>query len=196
MGKVITQFTMSLDGCIAGPNDDIGPLFGWYMSGDTPFPIPGTDRAFRVSRASADYLQEAWGAIGAIITGRHDFDVSEAWGGVSPMNGVPIFILTHRVPQEWAKPGVPFTFVTDGIESALAQARQVAGDKDVVVSGTKVVQQYLNAGLVDEIAIDLAPILLGSGTRLFENLRGSINLERTRLIEGLGVTHLIYRVVR
>jgi dihydrofolate reductase len=165
------------------------------MSGDTAFPVQGTDRSFKVSRASADYLHEAWGAFGVIITGRRDFDVSEAWGGESPM-GVPIIILTHRVPQEWVKPGGPFTFVTDGIESALAQARKMAGDKNVVVSGTKVVQQFLNAGLVDEIAIDLAPILLGSGIRLFDDLIGGpINLERTRLIVGQGVTHLVYRVV-
>ncbi len=196
MGKVTTQFTMSLDGFIAGPNDDVGPLFGWYMSGDTPFPVPGTDRPFKVSRVSANYLRETWGSMGAIVTGRRDFDVSEAWGGVSPL-GVPIFIVTHRVPQGWPKPGVPFTFVTEGVASALEQARKVAGDKNVAVSGTKVVQQCLNAGLIDEIAIDLAPILLGSGIRLFENLAGKpIELERTQVIEGQGVTHLVFRVVK
>src|SRR5512134_2316185 len=123
MQKVTAQFTLSLDGFIAGPNDEIEHIFRWYSSGDVDFPVAGTDRLFKVSRASADLLRQEWDALGAIVTGRRDFDVSQAWGGVSPL-GIPIFIVTHRVPQEWSKAGSPFTFVTEGVESAVEKARK------------------------------------------------------------------------
>lgn len=193
MSSVIAEFTMSLDGFIAESNDDVGRLFKWYKSGDTP--LLDTDQTFRVSRASAELIQSLWASIGATVTGRHDFDVSQAWGGTSP-TGERIFIVTHNVPAEWAKPEYPFTFVTDGVESAIAQARQVAGEKRVGISGSKIVQQALNAGLVDEIQIDLAHMLLGDGVRLFENLNAPIELESTGVVEGAGVTHLQYRVVK
>lgn len=196
MSKVITEFTMSLDGFIAGPDDDIRRLFGWYSSGDTAFPVPGTDMVFKVSRASAELLHATWGMIGAIVTGRRDFDVSNAWGGKPPL-AAPMFIVTHYPPQEWVKPGSPFAFVTEGVESAVEQARQAAGDRNVGVSGAQIVQQCLRAGLIDEIYIHLAPILLGAGIRLFDHLGTEpIELESARVIEGTGVTHLQFRVVK
>ena len=196
MGKVIAQFTMSLDGFIAGPDDDIQRLFKWYRSGDTDFQVPATDMVFKISRASAEVLREEWAAIGAIVTGRRDFDVSGAWGGQPPL-GVPHFIVTHNAPQEWVKAGSPFTFVTDGVESAIRQAEQAAGDKNVAVGGSKITQQALKAGLLDELGIDLASILLGDGIRLFDNLDTEpIELERTRVIAAPGVTHLRFRVVK
>lgn len=196
MPKVTTQFTMSLDGFIADENDGVGRLLGWYRSGDTPYPVPGTDMVFKISRASAALLQEEWGKIGAIVTGRRDFDVSEAWGGQPPFN-VPTFIVTHRVPQAWAGEGSPFTFVTDGVASAVARAREAAGDKNVAVSGTQIVEQCLEAGLLDEIQIDLVPLLLGKGIRLFNSLESEpIALQNMGVIEGNGVTHLKFRVVK
>lgn len=196
MGKITTQFTMSLDGFIAGPKDEVHQLFRWFSSGDTDFPVPATDMAFKISRASADLLQAGWNSIGAIVTGRRDFDVSEAWGG-TPVLGVPTFIVTHRIPQEWAKEGSPFTFVTDGVESAVEQAKLAAGEKNVGIGGTQIVQQCLRAGLIDEIQIDLVPILLGAGIRLFDNLGSEpMELESTGVIEGSGVTHLKFRVVK
>ena len=111
--------------------------------------------------------------------------------------GRPCFIVTHTVPQEWVKEGSPFTFVTDGVESAIRQARQAAGDKDVVICTASILQQCLKAGLVDEIHIDVAPVLLGGGVRLFDNLGTTpIELERIRVIEAPGVTHLGFRVVK
>jgi dihydrofolate reductase len=188
---------MSLDGFIAGPNGDIRRLFGWYGSGDTALPVAGADIVFKVSRASADYLQQEWAKLGAIVTGRRDFDVSDAWGGKSPVPGAPIFIVTHHPPQEWVKPGSPFTFVTDGVESAFAKARQAAGDKNIAVSGSTIVQHCLKAGLLDEILIDLAPILLGAGTRLFDHLGNEpIDLEKVSVINAPDVTHLKFRVVK
>jgi dihydrofolate reductase len=196
MGKVTAQFTMSLDGFIAGPNDEVDHIFRWYSSGDTDFPVPGTDRVFKISRASAELLREEWDRIGAIVTGRRDFDVSGAWGGTPPL-GVPCFIVTHRVPQEWVKDGSPFTFVTDGVESAIRQAQHAAGDKHVGVGGSTITQQCLKAGMLDEIQIDLAPILLGTGIRLFGDVGTEpIELERTGVVEGTGVTHLKFRVVK
>jgi len=111
--------------------------------------------------------------------------------------GVPTFVVSHTVPQEWVYEGSPFTFVTDGVESAVEQAREVAGDKDVAVGAASIVQQCLRAGLLDEIHIDLVPVLLGDGVRLFEHLGTvPIELESTQVIEGAGVTHLTFRVVK
>ena len=110
---------------------------------------------------------------------------------------VPVFVVSHTVPQEWVYEGSPFTFVTDGLESAVEQAKAVAGDKDVGVGAASIVQQCIRAGLLDEIHIDLVPVLLGGGVSLFDHLGiGPIDLERTRVIEGAGVTHLTFRVVK
>lgn len=196
MGKVSIEFTMSLDGFIAGPDDDVGRIMRWYSSGDTDFPVKGTDTVFRLSHASADRLREEWGKIGAIVTGRRDFDVSKAWGGKPPLR-VPTFIVTHHPPREWLREDSPFTFVTDGVESAIRQAQAAAGAKNVEVSGAQIVQQALNAGLIDEIQIDLVPMLLGEGIRLFEHLASTpLDLETIGVVEGIAVTHLSYRVVR
>jgi dihydrofolate reductase len=135
-------------------------------------------------------------SLGAIVSGRRMLDVAGAWGGKHPLN-VPVVVLTHRVPQEWVKEGSPFTFVTDGIHSAIAKAQQIAGDKSVGVGGADVARQCLKAGLLDEIAIDLVPVLLGGGVRLFEHLGiEPIELEIGSVIQAPGVTHLRYRVVK
>ena len=206
MSKVVLELSMSLDGFIAGPND--GPenglgdggdsLFKWYSSGDTEFPLPGTDMVFKISRASAELLQETWPTIGASVTGRRTFDITGGWGG-NPPGGVDAkyFVVTHTVPQEWVRPGSPFTFVTDGVESAIEKAKQAAGDKNVDLMGASIAQQCLKAGLLDEIQIDLAPVLLGGGVRLFDHLGNApIELERIKVVEAPGVTHLRFRVVK
>ena len=196
MRKVTAQFTMSLDGFIAGPNDEVDQIFRWYFSGDTDFQASSTDPVFKISHASAELLRKEWGQLGAIVTGRRDFDVSKAWGGNSPL-GVPIFIVTHTAPEEWVKEGIPFTFVTDGVERAIEKAKQVAGEKNVSIGGSTIVQQCLKAELLDEIQIDLVPILIGSGIRLFDHLGPKpIELESTGVIEGSGVTHLRFRVIK
>ncbi len=204
MGKVATGLTMSLDGFIAGPNDGPGQplgqggmrLFDWYSSGDTDYEMPGTEMVFRVSPASADLLREAHGTMGAFVTGRRTFDIANGWGGSPPL-GVPSFVVTHTVPQEWVYEGSPFTFVTDGVESAIQQARAVAGGKTVAVGAASLAQQCLKLGLLDEIQIHLVPVLLGEGVRLFDHLGGeTIELESTRVIETPGVTHLTFRVIK
>jgi len=195
MGKVGTGFSMSLDGFIAGPGDDVQRLFKWYFSGDTEIKFPG-GMVVRVSPASGELILELFETIGALVTGRRQFDNTNGWGGRHPLE-VPVFVVTHTVPQELVKEGSPFTFVTDGVESAIEQAKAVAGDKNVAVDGANIVQQCIKAGLVDEIGIDLVPVLLGKGIRLFDHLgTEQIELESTRVIEVPGVTHLRFRVVK
>jgi dihydrofolate reductase len=204
MGKVATGLSMSLDGFIAGPNDGPGQplgeggerLFEWFSAGDTEYGLPGTEMVFRVSPQSAEMLREAHAGMGAFVTGRRTFDISNGWGGSPPL-GVPTFVVTHAVPDEWVYEGSPFTFVTDGVESAVERARAVAGDRDVAVGAASIAQQCIRAGLLDEVHVDLVPVLLGDGVRLFEHLgAGPIELESTRVIEGAGVTHLTFRVAK
>ena len=201
MGKVVFNMTMSLDGFVAGPNDspDNGlgdggdALFNWYFSGDTEISVSEGTPVLKVSQQSAEILKEALATYGAGVWGRKTFDIARAWGGHPP--GSPAFIVTHTVPQEWVYDGSPFTFVTDGVESAIQQAKKAAGDKDVVVCTASILQQCLNLGLVDEIHLDVAPLLLGKGVRLFDHLNiEPIKLERIRAIEAPGVTHLGFSV--
>jgi dihydrofolate reductase len=204
MGKVSVGLTMSLDGFIAGPND--GPerplgeggvrLFEWFSSGDTEYSMPGTEMVFRISSQSAELLTEVEKSMGAFVTGRRTFDITNGWGGNPPL-GVPTFVVTHSVPQEWVYEGSPYTFVTDGVESAVEQAKIVAGDKGVAVGAASIVQQCIKAGLLDEVTFNLVPVLLGDGVRLFDHLGPApIELESTGVIEGSGVTHLSFRVVK
>ena len=151
---------------------------------------------FRVSAATAEFLREVQESTGALVMGRRTFDLNNGWGGQHPL-GVPVFVLSTSTPEEWVYEGSPFTFVADGLESAIEQARAVAGDKDIGVGAASVVQQCIKAGLLDEIHLDLVPVLLGGGVSLFDHLgTGPISLENTRVIAGTGVTHLTYRVVR
>jgi dihydrofolate reductase len=194
MGNVVAYMSMSLDGFVAGPNDEVGQLHAWLMGGDTDFALPGS--VLKLAPASAELLRETWPAFGAVIVGRRTFDLSGAWGGDPPL-GLPHFVVTHHVPAEWAKEGAPFTFVTDGVASAVQQAKRRAGEKDVSVGGASIIQQLLNARLLDEIHIDQVPVLLGEGVRLFDNLDARpMGLEIARVVAGSGVTHLRFRVVK
>ena len=204
MGKVTSGLTMSLDGFIAGPND--GPehplgengmrLFDWYGSGDTEYVVPSGGMTFKVSPQSAEMLFEAFSSIGAIVTGRRTFDITNGWGGRHPLD-VPTVVLTHAIPDGWDYEGSPFTFVTDGVESAVRKARELAGEKDVAVGAASLVQQCLRTGLLDEVHVDIVPVLLGGGVRMFDNLGPEhIELERTEIIEAPDVTHMTFRVVK
>jgi dihydrofolate reductase len=203
MGKVVFDMTMSLDGFVAGPNDGPenglgdggGPLFNWYFAGDTEIILSEGTPPLKVSAQSAKLLEEAVETYGAGVWGRKTFDIAHAWGGHPP--GSPAFIVTHRIAQEWVKEGSPFIFVTDGVESAIRQAKKAAGQKDVVVCTASILQQCLNLGLMDEIHMDVAPMLLGGGVRLFDHLTiKPTELECIRVVEAPGVTHLGFRVVK
>jgi dihydrofolate reductase len=199
MGSVGAGFSTSLDGFIAGPNDEVDRVFAWMFKGDKDVQASTGDHDIdlKLTDEGVEQREQMAHSIGAIVSGRRLFDVAGAWGGKHPLN-VPIVVLTHRPPQEWVdKPDSPFTFVTDGIESAVAKAKEIAGDKSVGVAGANVMQQCLKAGLLDEIGIDLVPVLLGKGIRLFEYLGiEPVELEITDVTKDVGVTHLRYRVFK
>lgn len=202
MGKVVFNMTISLDGFVAGPNDNpengLGDggfaLFEWYSAGDVEIPIGDGGIVLKVSPISAKLLKDSIAKLGAGVWGRRTFDIAHAWGGHPP--GQPAVIVTHHPPQEWIHPGSPFIFVTDGVESAIRQATEAAGGKDVALCTASILQQALRAGLVDEIHLDVAPIVLGAGVRLFSDVPETVRLERIHAIEAPGVTHLAYRVVK
>jgi dihydrofolate reductase len=199
MAVVISEMSMSLDGFVADPADQVGPLFDWYANGEVEVPTAVPERwTFRTSEASAGYLHESMGRIGALVAGRRLFDIGR-WGEHGHPYGVPVFVVTHDVPQGWPREDapLPITFVTDGVEHAVAQAKATAGEGWVGVAGPNIAQQCLDAGLLDEVRINLVPVLLGKGIRYFDKLSNApFALEDPRVIQGTGVTHLIYRVAR
>jgi dihydrofolate reductase len=186
MGNVVIDMSMSLDGYIAAPNDtpeqglgeDGMRLHNWAFDDPSVF-----------EEVFGDLMQET----GAVIMGRRSYDNSiEAWGGKGPLGDVPCFVVTHRQLE----PPDPLFTVTDGIESALAKAQEAAGEKRIGLMGANLDQQFLAAGLVDEIRIHVIDVLLGGGRRLFDELPQRIELEQTGVTQTGGVTHLEYRVVR
>jgi dihydrofolate reductase len=193
MGKVVFDISMSLDGFMTGakqrpeePLGDGGEQLHQWASSDDP-----RDR---------EVLTGGGATLGAVICGRRTYDDSQPWWGADGPTGsdrVPVFVLSHDVPTEVPDGGV-YTFVTGGVERTLQQARAVAGDKGVtVMGGADTGQQFLRAGLVDELSIHLVPVLFGSGTRMFEHLGDQhIQLEPAEVIQTAAATHLRYRVVK
>jgi dihydrofolate reductase len=195
MSKVIAIMSMSLDGYVVDLNNGVADVFDWYFnSGDVEFHAGGADpMIFRVSGPSAEHLRGLWAELGVVLTGRRTFDKAEGWGGNHAWG--PAFVLTHNIPAGWPRPNSTVHFVTGGIESAVKQAKAAAGAKSVGVHGADTIQQLLNAGLLDEISVDIAAVLLGSGVRLFDHLTGTpAALGNPTVISGVGVTHLRYPV--
>jgi dihydrofolate reductase len=196
MSATVLYMSMSLDGFIAGPNE--GPdnglgdggerLHDWIFTGA---PTEHSGVPGRPSGVNGEVMDEVM-ATGAVVAGRGTFEPAGGWGG-DHHDGVPIFILSRRPEAEEAQwPRV--TYVSD-VESAMARAKEAAGEKDVLVHGAGTAQLALAAGVLDELQIHLIPVLLGEGRRLFEHLGADhIELEPTRVVEGAGVTHLRYRV--
>jgi dihydrofolate reductase len=193
MAIVGTQASMSLDGFIADTNHGVDELFGWYFAGDVETPTANPEMTFRTSEVTAAYLRD-FESIGALVVGRNQFDVAQGWGGRHPMD-VPVFVVTHEPPADWTYPDALFTFVTEGgVEAAIEQARATAGDAIVGVGPGDVAGQALDAGLIDEVRIDLVPVLLGDGIRMFGQLgQAPVSFATPQVIQGTGVTHLIYR---
>jgi len=191
MARVICDMSISLDGYVTGPNDSrenpfgdgAGMLHDWIFSAATD-----EDRAL---------LQDLLDSAGAVVMGRTSFDKNEGdggWGDGGPVGDTPCFVVTHHEPAT-AHPPI-YTFVTDGVASAIEQARQVAGDKIVHLHGASVMQQALPLGLVDEIRVHVVPVLLGAGTPLFATLDSAIRLERTQALATPAATHLAFRVLQ
>ena len=190
MARVICDMSISLDGYVTGPNDSrenpfgdgAGMLHDWIFDAATD-----EDRAI---------LQEMLDDVGAVVMGRTSFDKNEGdggWGDGGPVGDTPCFVVTHHKPTT-AHPTV-YTFVTDGVASAIEQAKSAAGNKVVGLHGATVMQQALPLGLVDEIRVHVIPVLLGGGTPLFGTLDSSINLQRTQALATPAATHLGFRVV-
>lgn len=197
MSKLIALMSMSLDGYVAGPNVDVSDVFDWYFSsGEEEIHTGGSDpMTFRMSPASAQHVRSLIGELGAVLTGRRTFEVAQGWGGNHAWG--PAFVLTHEVPPGWPRAGSSVHFVTDGLEGAVNQAKAAAGEKAVGVHGADTIQQLLNAGLLDELSIDIAAVLLGSGVRLFDDLAQTpVRLGTPSVVAGVGVTHLRYPVRR
>lgn len=195
MGKIYIEASMSLDGFIAGPaNSGFEHLFGWTNNGEVATASASDRVAYRTSEASAAHVRHMLDTTGAAVVGRNLFDMTKGWGGTHPM-GVPTFVVTHQPPEDWEPAGTPFTFVTDGLPAAVEAAVAAAAGKDVGVGPGNVAWQALNAGLVDEVRVDLVPFLLGTGNRMFDQLANTpVTLGDPRITEGTGVVHLVYEV--
>jgi dihydrofolate reductase len=193
--KVIAIMSMSLDGYVADLNDGVAEVFDWYFnSGDVEVKTGGEGgMTFKVSESSAEHIRGLTSELGAVLTGLRTFEVADGWGGNHSWG--PAFVVTHHIPDGWPRPNSTVHFVTDGIESAVNKAKAAAAGKSVGVHGANTIQQLLNAGLLDEISVDIAAFLLGSGVRLFDHLAGTpAVLGNPTVIPGVGVTHLRYPV--
>ncbi len=205
MAKVIIDASVSLDGFVAGPNDGkqnpLGErggegIFQWYFSGKAPHPKVSM---FKPEGANIEVVDEMFKEAGAMLTGRRTYEIAAGWPGGHPVPGLPIFILTHKPPppDQVPKGQSKLTFVTDGIESAVRQAKAAAGAKHVGIGGASAAQQALRAGLVDEIYLHVAPIVLGAGVRLLDELGDhAFKLDLIRAFTAPHATHLRYRVLR
>lgn len=198
MGKVIVGATVSLDGYVSGPGGTgMQHLFAWFEGGDVEIPSGDPDAPFMLTESDARYMRDLNDSIGAYVIGRRTFDDTDGWGGTHPFHK-PVVVVTHRVPEEWVAghPGASVTFVTDGLVAALDQARALAGDLDVVVTPGSLMSQCLELGLLDEVSIDLVPVMLGGGVPFVERLTAApILLDGpTLLLQGKRVTHLRYTV--
>jgi dihydrofolate reductase len=190
--KVILDITMSLDGFIAGPADHGKSLHGWLFTGDTP---SAYNDFFRLSKKSAKLFDAFIKTTGAIVAGRHTYDITHGWGGNHPFPGIPLFVVTSNTPKKVPEGSTPFTFVLDGVKSAIRQAKKAAGRKNVyVLGGADIARQCINAGLLNEMTIHLAPVLLGAGVRLFDKLEKQIKLQQVKITEAPGITHLQFRL--
>jgi dihydrofolate reductase len=211
MGSVVCQISISLDGFVAGPNQSVDHPIGeggmrlheWAFATDTWRAQQGLDGG--AHNSDAEVIDEVVQGIGAYIMGRKMFGGGDGpwdetwtgWWGANPPYHVPVFVLTHHprasLPMEG---GTTFTFVTDGIESALEQARTVAGEKDVAIAGgASAVQQYLAAGLLDELYLHIVPVILGAGEKLLDGV-GDPVFDPVKVVASPAVTHIKYRVVR
>jgi|Tabmets5t2r1_1033131.scaffolds.fasta_scaffold00260_4 dihydrofolate reductase len=197
MGDVIADMSTSLDGFIADRDGRIDDLVGWFFNGDAEVPTANPGVSFRTSEASAEVIRGALKNVGAIVGGRDYFDAANGWGGTHPM-GVPTFILSHRPPPEgWPADNHNIRFMNDSVESAIEQAKAVAGDKAVALATPTVTRAALAAGLLDAISVNLVPILLGGGIPWFGGIADTpITLEGPTIVAGTGVTHLTYRVMK
>lgn len=193
MGRVTMYATVSVDGFIADDDDQPGPLFDWLTSGDVPLDDSGV---LMVSQASYDHTRAYWDQVGVTIAGRRVFDLTDGWDGTPPSGIDHVIVVTHRPAPEGWEPDAPFHFV-EGVDAAVALAQELAGDRIVEVAAGDVGGQVLAAGLVDEVRMDVAPVVFGTGRRFFGSVDAQHLLEDPDVvIQGNRVLHLRYPVRR
>ncbi|MCD5345779.1 dihydrofolate reductase family protein [Agromyces sp. H3Y2-19a] len=193
MGKVVMYGSVSVDGFIADDDDQPGPLFDWLTNGDVPLDESGV---LKVSQISFDYTRPYWDQVGTTVAGRRVFDLTDGWGGQPPSGIEHVVVVTHRPAPEGWDAEAPFHFV-DGVEAAVAEAQRLAGDRIVEVAAGDVGGQALAAGLVDEVRMDVAPVVFGSGKRYFGSVDAQQLLEDPdAVIQGDRVLHLRFPVRR
>ena len=199
MGKVVASASMSLDGYIAKADNTIGHLFDWFDNGDVELRTVNPDITLHLNQESHDYWQGWVSSLGALVVGRALFDFTDGWEGQHTID-VPVVVVTHREPTDWiaAHPDAPFYFVTDGVEAAVTRAKAIAGDRNVGVAAGTIARQCLELGLLDEVAVDLVPVVLGGGRPFFgELVPGDIALgDPTTCVRSERVIHLVYPVAR
>ena len=189
---IVMHNVVSVDGFIADENDQVGPLFDWYFNGDTVL-VDGSE--FRSSAVSADYVRSTWGEIGSMVIGRHLFDIMNGWDGVPPV-GDHVVVVSHRPKPEGWHPEASYHFVDD-VTRAIDEARRLAGERTVTIAAGDVGGQALGLGLVDEVAMDIVPVVFGAGKRYFGSLHGQQLLDDPHVvIQGDRVLHLRFRVRR
>jgi dihydrofolate reductase len=198
MGKAIMYAVVSLDGYLADDNDAVGPLFDWYGNGDVSWSWDGTDEKVHTTQASADFVQAHYAGIGCVIMGRRLFDLVNGWDG-KPAAGEHVFVVTHEPPKDWEYAGTaPFTFV-NGVEEAIAAAHEFAGDRIVDVAGGQIGGQALQLGLIDQVVVNLVPVVFGSGRPFWAtgHLDAPITFDNpSQVVQGDRVTHLVYDVAK
>jgi dihydrofolate reductase len=199
MGQVIANASMSLDGYIAKDDNTIGRLFDWLQNGTVEVVTASGDITFHMSASSAEYWRRWLNGVGALVCGRTLFDFTEGWGGRHTI-GVPVVVVTHEVPADWVKahPEAPFHFVTEGVPAAVAKAQAIAEGGTVAVTAGTIARQCLELGLLDAVAVDLVPVVMGTGRPYF----GQMPLDDVPLgdptvcIQGDRVTHLVFPVTK
>jgi len=191
VSTVVMHNVVSVDGYIADDNDDIGPLFDWYNNGDVPL----SGGAAMVTKTSADYVQPTWDGIGSMVIGRHLFDITNGWEGRPPA-GDHVVVVSHRPKPDGWHPEASYHFADD-VAVAVAKAKELAGERAVAVAAGNVGGQVLAQGLVDEVAMDVVPVVFGSGKKYFGSVDAQHLLEDPDVvIQGDRVLHLRYRVRR
>ena len=199
MGQVISSASMSLDGYIARHDNTIGQLFDWLQNGEVELPTVDDRITFHLSPPSAEYWRGWVERLGALVCGRTLFDFTDGWGGSHTM-GVPVVVVTHRVPTDWveAHPDAPFHFVTEGVEAAVAKAQEIAGERTVAVTAGTMARQCLELGLLDAVAVDLVPVVMGQGRPYFGELPTGDGVlgDPIQCVQGDRVTHLVFPVAR
>jgi dihydrofolate reductase len=193
---------VSADGFIATENDEVGPLFDWATNGDVEWTWSGEpeEHPMRSTPASIEFIRSVYPRIGCVVMGRRTFDLTDGWDGV-PAAGEHVFVVTHEPPADWKHAGTaPFTFVTDGVASAIEQARAYAGDDRIVdLAAGQIGGQALRLGLVDQVVMNVVPVVFGSGRPYFGAMAPGdiVPLSNpTRVAQGDRVTHLLYDVAR